>query len=261
MAPIAEKVIAVTGAASGIGYAIAHHIASLGARVAITDISIEGLKSAKNELEIIAGRDRVFSCVADIRDRGAVDAWISDIVSTFGRLDGAVNTAGVHPKESGKVPIWEVTDDDFAFAQQVNVQGTLNPVRAQLSYMVGAVDRHELVTGSVLVFGSIGSVTGAPNIAAYVTSKHAVLGLMRAAAIDAAPKNIRVNAICPGHIDTPMLRTTVPEEQLREMPASVPLKRLGSAAEVAGLVTYLLSDEGGYCTGGVYMIDGGMTCA
>ncbi|CAN9323851.1 unnamed protein product [Alternaria alternata] len=238
MAPIAEKVIAVTGAASGIGYAIAHHIASLGARVAITDISIEGLKSAKNELEIIAGRDRVFSCVANIRDRGAVDAWISDIV-----------------------PIWEVIVDGFAFAQQVNVQGTLNLVRGQLSYMVGAVDRHELVTGSVLVFGSIGSVTGAPNIAAYVTSKHAVLGLMRAAALDAAPKNIRVNAICPGPIDTPMLRTTVPEDQLREMPASVPLKRLGSAAEVAGLVTYLLSDEGGYCTGGLCMIDGGMTCA
>ncbi|RYN56066.1 hypothetical protein AA0117_g13287 [Alternaria alternata] len=243
MAPIADKVIAVTGAASGIGYAVAHHIASLGARVAITDISIEGLKSAENELGKIAGRDRVLSCVADICDRGAVDAWISDIV------------------KSGKVPIWEVTDDDFAFAQQPNVQGTLNLVRAQLSYMVGAVDRHELVTGSVLVFGSIGSVTGAPNIAAYVTSKHAVLDLMRAAAIDAAPKNIRVNAICPGPIDTPMLRTTVPEEQLREMPASVPLKRLGSAAEVAGLVTYLLSDEGGYCTGGVYMIDGGMTCA
>ena len=104
MAPIADKVIAVTGAASGIGYAIAHHIASLGARVAITDISIEGLKSAKNELEIIAGRDRVFSCVANIRDRGAVDAWISDIVSTFGRLDGAVNTAECTQKNLERCP-------------------------------------------------------------------------------------------------------------------------------------------------------------
>ncbi|KAL2842060.1 hypothetical protein BJY01DRAFT_256877 [Aspergillus pseudoustus] len=237
------KTFAVTGAGSGIGYAVAQRLASLCA----------------TELKACIGEQNVLSRVADICDRVAVERWISDTVKHFGHLDGAVNAAGAHPKESGKEPIWKVTDDDWEFAQRINVLGTLNLVRAQLGYMVDAVSDQKIKSGSIIVFGSNASVTGAANLSAYTTSKHAVLGLMRSAAMDAAPYNIRVNAICPGPIDTPMLRNVVPGPRRDAMASSIPLKRLGKAEEVAGFVAYLLSEDSAFCTGSVHMVDGGLT--
>ncbi|PYI04435.1 3-oxoacyl-reductase [Aspergillus sclerotiicarbonarius CBS 121057] len=241
MSPMQGKVFAITGAASGMGYAIAQHLATQGARVSITDVSREGLEKSSNELKALTGTENVLSYTQSATS------------------DGAVNAAGIHPRESGKEPIWNVTDSDWDFAQDVNVRGTLNVVRAALRHMASAVSRNEMQTGSIIVFGSNSSITGNANLSAYTTSKHAVLGLMRSAAMDAAPYNIRVNAICPGPIDTPMLRNAVPEEQLGAMAASIPLKRLGTSKEVTGLVTFLLDEYSGFCTGGVYMVDGGMT--
>ncbi|KAL3491747.1 3-oxoacyl-reductase [Aspergillus germanicus] len=255
------KVITITGAASGIGYAIAHHLANLGARLSITDLSAEGLAKTTAELESIIGKENVFCQPLNITDRPAVESWISSTISHFGRLDGSVNAAGVHPKESGVEPIWNVRDDDWDFAQDVNVKGMLNLVRAQLKYMTGAVECKEIETGSVVVFGSNASVTGAPSLSAYTTSKHAVLGLMRAAAIDAAPFGIRVNAVCPGPIDTPMLRNVVSEERMKMLSSAIPLGRMGTAKEVVGLVQYLLDENSGFTTGAVHNVDGGITTA
>lgn len=133
------KVFAVTGAASGIGYATAQRLAELGARVSITDLSAEGLEKCTIELKACIGEENVMSRAANICDREAVESWVTDTVKYFGQLDGAINAAGVHPRESGKEPIWKVTDDDWEFAQRINVRGTLNLVRAQLGYMVDAV--------------------------------------------------------------------------------------------------------------------------
>jgi NAD(P)-dependent dehydrogenase (short-subunit alcohol dehydrogenase family) len=135
--------------------------------------------------------------VADVRDRESIDVWIQETVQRWGGLDGAVNAAGIHPRESGVKPIWDVTDDDWQFAQDVNVSGMRNCVRAQLKHMVSASKEAKESSGSIVVLGSNSSVVGAPNLSAYITSKHAVVGLARAAAMDAAPYNIRVNAVCP----------------------------------------------------------------
>ncbi|KAL2854182.1 hypothetical protein BJX68DRAFT_264922 [Aspergillus pseudodeflectus] len=191
------KVITVTGAASGIGYAIAHHLANLGARLSITDISTEGLATTAAELESIIGKENLSSQALNITDRPAVESWITSTTTYFGRLDGSVDAAGVYPKESVVEPIWNVSDDDWNFAQDVNVKRMLNLVPAQLRYMTGAVERKEIETASAVVFGSDESVTGASSLSAYTTSKHGFLGLMRAGAIDAAPFGVRVNAVCP----------------------------------------------------------------
>lgn len=197
---LAGKVISVTGAGSGIGRSCAIRLAQDGAKVSLTDMSSELLGETIELVCAVTSRENVSGRVLDIVDRQEVDAWVEETVRRFGKLDGAVNAAGVHPKESGKEPIWDVTDDDWAFAQDVNVKGTLNLVRARLKWMVGARDEAKgdsLESRSIVVFGSICSVKGGAKLAAYTASKHAVVGLMRAAAIDAAPHDIRVNAICP----------------------------------------------------------------
>ncbi|KAL4882418.1 3-oxoacyl-reductase [Aspergillus karnatakaensis] len=269
MSSLNGKVFTITGAASGMGRAIAHHLANLGASLSITDLSAEGLENTKAELSKNT-TGRILARPANICDRAAIDSWIADTASHFGRLDGVINAAGVHPRESGKEPIWKVTDDDWDFAQNVNVKGTLNVVRAALKQMTDAVAVASSKDGqdgsqprglgsSIIVFGCNSSVTGAPNLSAYTTSKHAVLGLMRAAAIDAAPFGIRVNAICPGPIDTPMLRNVVSEDRLRALTSAIPLGRLGTTTEILGLVTYLLDENSGFTTGAVHNVDGGLT--
>ena len=197
MSSFQGKVIAITGAGSGIGSAIAHHLAQQGARLSITDISESSLSNTTKVLHPLIGAENLLTSVADIRDPTAINQWIETTIQHFGRLDGVVNAAGIHPRESGKEPIWNVSDEDWAFSQDVNVRGTLNVVRAALKHMVQAVSGKEMATGSVVVFGSNSSVAGMSNLSAYTTSKHAVLGLMRAAAMDAAKYNIRVNAVCP----------------------------------------------------------------
>ncbi|KAF7539054.1 hypothetical protein G7054_g2484 [Neopestalotiopsis clavispora] len=259
MTSIEGKVIAISGAASGIGLATAQRLAAQGAKLSLTDSSAEGLKSASDGVSGIVGSDNVLYRVADVRDSTSVDAWIRDTVQHWGILNGAVNCAGVHPKESGIKPIWEVTDDDWQFAQDVNVNGMRNCVRAQLKHMVAAAQDGKCASGSVVIFGSKSSITGASKLSAYTTSKHAVIGLTRATAVDAAPYNIRVNAVCPGPTDTPMLRRAVPANQLGTMAASIPLRRLGTTDEVVGLVSFLLGDESIFCTGSIHMVDGGLT--
>ncbi|KAL4905015.1 hypothetical protein BDW74DRAFT_168144 [Aspergillus multicolor] len=228
------------------GKVIAYHLASLGARLSITDSSASGLETTTTKLTSQIGAENVLTRTADLRERTAVESWIADTVEHFRRLDGAVNTAGVHPHDSGKEPIWNISDEGWEFAQEVNVRGALNV-------------KKDMETGLVMVFGSNASVRGSKNLASYTASKHVVLGVMRADAADAAGFNVRVNAVCPGPIDTPMLRNVVSESGIEAIKGRIPLGKLGSSKEIVGLVAYLLDDAAGFCTGGVHMVDGGLT--
>lgn len=182
-----DKVVVITGAASGIGLETARLLASKGAKLSLADVQEKLLKELEAELKQ-SGAD-VITHVVDIRDRKAVEAWIAATVEKFGKLDGAANLAGVIGKQSNAVEIEGVDDDDWDFVMGVNVTGLRNCLRAQVTqFNEGA---------AVVNAASILGVIGAPKNLAYCASKHAVVGVTRAAAKELGPKKIRVNCICP----------------------------------------------------------------
>lgn len=182
-----DKVIALTGAASGIGLETAKLLASRGAKLSLADVSKEPLEEICDFIESTGGS--VISAVLDVRDRAKVEEWIKKTVDTYGRLDGAVNLAGVQPKQVGRARVQDVDDEDFGRVLDINVKGTLNCVRAQLNVM----ERGASIVNASSIFG----LRGMKMNTAYVVSKHAIMGLTRAAAVENADKGIRVNAIAP----------------------------------------------------------------
>jgi NAD(P)-dependent dehydrogenase (short-subunit alcohol dehydrogenase family) len=182
-----DKVIVITGAASGIGLETARVLASKGAKLSLADVQEELLKEL--ETELLQTGAQVITRVVDIRDRQAVEAWITVTVDKFGKLDGAANLAGVIGKQANAINIEDVDDDDFDFVMAVNVGGLRNCLRAQLPHFNSG--------GSIVNAASILGVIGAPKNLAYSASKHAVVGMTRVAAKELGPRNIRVNCICP----------------------------------------------------------------
>jgi NAD(P)-dependent dehydrogenase (short-subunit alcohol dehydrogenase family) len=182
-----DKVVVITGAASGIGLETARLLASKGAKLSLADVQEKPLKELEAELQQAGAQ--VTTHVVDIRDRKAVEAWIATTVGHFGKLDGAANLAGVIGKQSNAVEIADVDDDDWDFVMGVNVTGLRNCLRAQVpQFNEGA---------AIVNAASILGVIGAPKNLAYCASKHAVVGMTRAAAKELGSKKIRVNCICP----------------------------------------------------------------
>lgn len=181
------KVIAITGAASGIGLDTARLLAQRGAIVSLADVVEAPLRQVTDSINTIGGT--AICSVVDISRRDEVERWIADTVTTYGRLDGAVNLAGVQPKQVGRAKMQDIDDDDFDHVINVNVKGTLNCLRAQLRSM----KRGASIVNASSIFG----LRGMKNNTAYVASKHAVVGLTRAAAIENADNGIRINAIAP----------------------------------------------------------------
>jgi NAD(P)-dependent dehydrogenase (short-subunit alcohol dehydrogenase family) len=182
-----DKVIVITGAASGIGLETARLLASKGAKLSLADLQEIPLKELEAELK--QAGTQVTAHIVDIRDRKAVEAWIAATISQFGKLDGAANLAGVIGKQSNAVEIADVDDDDWDFVMDVNVTGLRNCLRAQVP--------HFNEGAAIVNAASILGVIGAPKNLAYCASKHAVVGMTRAAAKELGPKKIRVNCICP----------------------------------------------------------------
>ncbi|KAF2468927.1 NAD(P)-binding protein [Lindgomyces ingoldianus] len=247
---IKGKVIVLTGAASGIGFQTSLLLARQGAYLSIADINEAALKEKTTEIEKVS-TGKVLATLVDVRDDKSVNAWIAKTVETFGKLDGAVNLAGVIPKVINKERVEELNNEDWHFVLDVNLHGVMHCMRAQLQNMNNK--------GSLVNAASICGVIGFPKNAAYTASKHAVIGLSRTAAKEVGDREIRVNCIAPGLIDGPMQQKSV-EARGGEQVWKQQILRRGTPQEVGALIAWLLCDDTQYITGTVQIIDGGWVC-
>jgi 2-dehydro-3-deoxy-L-rhamnonate dehydrogenase (NAD+) len=234
------RVALVTGAARSIGEACARKLASNGARVAVLDIDAEGAERVASSIDGLA-------VPLDVTDSAAVDAAIARVVDELGGLDIAVNNAGV---TSEGALTGDLTDAGWRAILSVNLDGVFHCLRAEIRAM------RERGGGSIVNMASILASAGFRNHVAYTASKHGVVGLTRGAAVDHAADGIRVNAVAPGFIRTPLIEVLSPEE-IEAVARVHPLGRLGEVDEVAELVAWLASDASSFATGSVYNVDGG----
>jgi 2,5-dichloro-2,5-cyclohexadiene-1,4-diol dehydrogenase 1 len=247
---LAGRVTVVTGGASGIGFAAAKKLADEGAILTIADLDVSSGEEAAMQLSS-EGADVTF-VRCDISDEADVEALIEGIVSKHGRLDGAVNNAGVPPVG---LPLHEVATEDFERNVAVNVTGTFFCLKYEISAMLASGG------GSIVNMASAAGLVGIPLHGEYIAAKHGVVGLTKVAAIDYGVRGIRVNAIAPGSIRTPMLMATMAKDPSIEpaLNRSHPIGRFGEPTEVGDAVAWLLSSHSSFVTGVTLPVDGGYT--
>jgi NAD(P)-dependent dehydrogenase (short-subunit alcohol dehydrogenase family) len=239
-----DRVAIVTGGASGMGAATIRRLAAGGARVVIVDRNGQLAHAVAEEVGGTA-------IVGDVAESSFCDGAIDTAITMHGRLDVLVNAAGVIVRARGE----DTTDDQWAKIMGVNVSGTFFMCRAALRAMKAAG------RGAIVNFGSILGDLGSAGVAAYCASKGAVHNLTRALAMDHAADGIRVNAVCPGEVNTPMLQSEraepVTEQLLAQIASTVPMGRLADPDEIARVVCFLASDAASYMTGAMVSVDAG----
>ncbi|MDT7921051.1 MAG: SDR family oxidoreductase [Meiothermus sp.] len=238
------KVVVVTGGASGMGEATAREFARSGAHVVIVDRNQERAPQIASEID--AGAQ-----VGDVSDSAFCNAVVADTLARYGRLDVLVNAAGIIVRASGE----ETSDEQWQRIMAVNVSGTFFMCRAAIKAM------KPQGSGAIVNFGSIWGELGAAGVAAYCASKGAVHNLTRALALDHAKDGIRINAVCPGEVNTPMLQSErkepVAPELLQRLAETVPMGRLADPREIAQVVLFLASSQASYMTGSLVLVDAG----
>lgn len=245
-ADLADKVAVVTGGGSGIGAACAAVLARYGAVVAVLDVGAASAEEVAASVVRDGGRARAYA--VDVTDEAAVDAAFAAVVDDLGGVQVLVNNAGLAVP---MVPLADLDVDTWRRVMALNVDGVFFCLRAALRIM------REAGTGSVINMSSVLGTVGRHHSAAYVASKHAVVGLTRGAAIDHGPDGVRVNAVGPGFIRTPLLESRHSEQGLEQLAAGWPLRRVGRPEEIAELVAWLASDTSSYVTGAYLPADGG----
>lgn len=254
-----DRVCLVTGAAGVIGSATAQAFATAGARVSLIDGNASGAAELESALAGEHGANSVIAIAADIADATAVEAYIAETVERLGGLHSLVNCAGV---EGAMADAHEYEEAEFDRVMNVNVKGTWLNIRHGVPAML------ESGGGSIVNIASGAALRALPGLPAYVASKHAVLGLTRSAAVELATSGVRVNALAPGPVESPMmdsLEKGIPGlsgEEARELYLQrVPMKRYADATEIANTALFLCSDEASFLTGAMINVDGGASAS
>ncbi|EWG47142.1 oxidoreductase [Fusarium verticillioides 7600] len=243
------KVYALTGGASGIGFATAKVLAKRGATVSIADIDLNAITTATAYFDE-QGIEALVSRV-DVSQRPQVEDWLDATVQKYGRLDGAANVAGIIGKHHGLRAVAELEDEEWHKIIAVNLTGTMYCLRAQLNRIVDG--------GSIVNVASIHGIKGFARHGAYDASKHGIVGLTRAAAKENGHREVRVNAVAPGAIYTPLMKKAWdmhnrPEDAAFDEPTA--FQRQGTSEECANVIAFLLGPESTFVSGSVYEVDG-----
>lgn len=248
MSRLANKVAVITGGAGGIGKVTAELFLKEGAKVVLVDLFQQPLDQTKNELD---RHGETIAVQADVSKEEEVANYVKATVEKFGKIDIFFNNAGIEGKVA---PLTEQKVEDFDKVISVNVRGVFLGLKHVLPVMI------KQGSGSVINTSSVAGLDGSPGVSPYIASKHAVVGLTKTAALEAASANVRVNSIHPSPVNTRMMRSleegmNVGQEALAQ---GIPLKRYGEPSDIANLVLFLASDESSFITGAQYRVDGGM---
>lgn len=249
---LSGKTAVITGGAGSIGKTTAKLFLAEGARVVLVDLKEDALRKAADEL---GGGRNVVTSAADVTKSTDVQNYIAKAVAAFGKIDVFFNNAGI---EGMVKPIVEYPDEKFDQVIAVNVRGVWLGCKYALPQMNNG--------GSIILTSSVAGINGSPDVSAYITSKHAVVGIMRALAVEAAPRRIRVNSVHPSPVDNRMMRSleegfapghaAAAKQQLEK---TIPLGRYAEPVEIGQLVLFLASDDSRFITGTTQVIDGGLS--
>jgi len=253
----AGKVVLITGAAGGFGREAAQRFAEAGARLVLTDRDAGALAALAGNLADGA----VVTQAGDITDEATAEAVIAAGVAAFGRIDVAINNAGIAPD---LMRLSETPAEVMEQVMQVNVLGTFHCMCREIAVMQEQFAQDGR-GGVILNIASVAGLVGAPLLAAYAASKHAVVGLTRSVAIETAKRGVRINALCPSFAATPMVDAMVesmqhePDEALARLVSSVPMGRAATAKEVVDAMLWICSDANSFMTGNAVALDGGLS--
>lgn len=246
MARLEGKVAVITGGAGAIGKVTAKRFLEEGAKVVLVDISEQALQDTKQEL---GGGVEIVQ--ADVSKETGVKNYVDKAIEAFGKIDVFFNNAGIEGKVA---PLTEQTVEDFDQVIAINVRGVFLGMKHVLPVM------YKQGSGSVINMSSVSGLSGSPNVSPYITSKHAVVGLTKAAAYESARHQVRVNSIHPSPVNSRMMRSL--EEGLgtteKTLSKTIPLGRYAESENISNLVLFLASDESTFISGAQYRVDGGM---
>jgi NAD(P)-dependent dehydrogenase (short-subunit alcohol dehydrogenase family) len=245
-----DRVVLITGAGSGIGAACALAFAREGARVAVADINADNTDATVEKIRQAGGE--AMGITVDVTQNDQVAAMVERVLQQWGRLDIAHNNAGIG---SGQATVGDVDEAVFDRVIAVNLKGVWLCMKHALQPML------KQGSGVIINTASALALTAMPNLSPYVASKHAVVGLTKTAALEYAKSGIRINAVCPGFIATPLVPAALSARASTDTGAAFAMGRLGTVEEVASAVLWLASDSASFVTGTLLTVDGGWTAS